>query len=169
VAFEPHLVGRDVEAGGLERGGDLAGGHAAVEVAFLVGVGFDRDALLGDGIGDLPQRGQAGLLDFQQAGAVLLDHPLVVVVGNGRQTLRQQVIEGVAALDGDDIPLLAEVIDRLNQEELDAAGFAFGEGLEAAFVLDAVTFGLGHGSVSGPWSVVRGGSAKRRLRVGLMS
>ena len=67
-AFQAHLIGRDVEAGALEGGGDFVGVHAAVEMAFFVGVGLDRDALLGDRFGQLPQRGQAGLFDLVAAG-----------------------------------------------------------------------------------------------------
>ena len=60
------------------------------------------------------------VLNLLQPGAVLLDHPLVMVGGDGGQALRQQVVHGVAALDLDDVALLAEVIDRLDQQQFDA-------------------------------------------------
>jgi hypothetical protein len=78
-----------------------------------------------------------------QTGLVLFDHAPVMVGRDGRQTLRQQVIQGVTALHGDNVALLAEVIDRLDEQELDAVA-GLGEGLKAAFALNAGGFGF-HG------------------------
>ena len=97
------------------------GADRAVEMAFVVGVGLDRDALPGQVGGQGLQAGQAGLLDGRQLGPVLLDHPLVVVGGDRGQPLREQVVHGVAGLHFDHVALLAQVLDRLHQQQLDAA------------------------------------------------
>ena len=73
--------------------------------------------------------GQPRLLDLGQPGAVLFDHPLVVLAGDGGQALRQQVVVGVAGLHFDDVALLAEVLDRLDQQQFDAAVRALREPL----------------------------------------
>ena len=93
-------------------------------MAFVVGVGLDRDALLGQFGGQVAQAGHAGVLDLLQPGLVLFDHPLVMVGGDRGQALRQQVVHGVAALDLDDVALRAEVVDGLNQQQLDAVVLA---------------------------------------------
>ena len=93
-------------------------------MAFVVGVGFDRDALRRDAFGQLPQAGQPFVLNLQQLGLVLFDHPLVMVGGDRGQALRQQIVHRVAALHLDDFALLAEVIDRLDQQQFDAAALA---------------------------------------------
>jgi hypothetical protein len=90
-------------------------------VTVLGGVGFDRDALLRDLDSLLPQVGLVGLLDGLQLGAVLLDHPLVVVGGHRGQPLRDQIVEGVAGANLDDVALVAEILDVVDQQQLDAA------------------------------------------------
>ena len=77
------------------------------------------------------QAGQAGLLDGLQLGPVLLHHPLVVVGGDGGQTLRDQVVHGVAGPHFDHVALLAQVLDRLHQQQLDAAVQALRQSLGA--------------------------------------
>ena len=123
------------------------GADRAVQVAFVVGVGLDGDALAAQFVGQGAQAGQAGLLDLLQLGAVLLDHPLVVVGGDGGQPLRHQVVHGVAVLDLDHVALLAQVFDRLDQQQLDAAVGAFGSRLVRwGTVGDFLDFVLGIGS-----------------------
>ena len=51
--FEADLVGGDVKCRLLQGGDDLGGADGAVEMAFVVGVGLDRDALLGERVGQL--------------------------------------------------------------------------------------------------------------------
>ncbi len=45
---QTHLVGRDGDVGSLESCHDFNCTHAAVQMAFFVGVGFDGDRLLSD-------------------------------------------------------------------------------------------------------------------------
>ena len=92
-ALQPHLVGGDVEIVALQGVGHFRRADRAVQMPFVVGVGFDRDALPRQVDGQRLQAGQAGLLDGVQLGPMLLDHPLVVVGGDGGQSLRQQVVE----------------------------------------------------------------------------
>src|SRR5690349_13979891 len=47
-ALDPDVVGLDREVFSPKRGGDLVGVDRAVEVPLGVGVGLDRDRLLGD-------------------------------------------------------------------------------------------------------------------------
>jgi hypothetical protein len=81
-------------------------------------------------VGHRLQAGQPRLLDLRQPRFVLLDHPLVMLGGDGGQPLRQEVVHGEAAFDFDHVALLAEVVHRLHQQELDAAMLAFGQSLE---------------------------------------
>ena len=71
---------------------------------------------------------------------MLFDHPLVMVGGDRGQTLRQQIVHRVAALHFDDVALLADVIDGLDQQQLDAVVLAAREPL--ARVRLAVDFAL---------------------------
>ena len=103
-----------------------AGADAAVEVAVFGGVGLDRDALLGELGGLLPQLGLAGQFDLLQLDLVLIDHPLVVVGGDGRQAMRNEIVVGVAGPHFDDLALLADMLDRVDQQQLDAAARALG-------------------------------------------
>ncbi len=123
-AFQPHLVGRDGDVVLLQGLDDFRRADRAVQMPFVVGVGFDRHALRGNAIGQLPQAGQPFVLNLQQLGFVLFDHPLVMIGGDGGQALRQQIIHGVAALHFDDFALLAQVVDRLNEQQFDAAVLA---------------------------------------------
>ena len=54
-----------------------------------------------------------------------------MVGGDRGQALRNQVVVGVAGLHFDDLALLADVLDRVNQQQLDAAARALGSGLKA--------------------------------------
>ena len=118
-----------MEVGPLQGVGDFHGADRAVEVAFVVGVGLDGDALPGQFGGQGLQAGQPGLLDGLQLGPVLLHHPLVVVGGDRGQALRNQVVQGVAVLHLDHVALLAEMFDRLDQQQLDAAVRSLGQPL----------------------------------------
>ena len=52
---------------------------------------------------------------------MLFDHPLVMVRGQRRQALGQEVVVGVAGPDFDHVALLAQMIHRLDQQQLDTA------------------------------------------------
>ncbi len=52
---------------------------------------------------------------------MLVDHPLMVFGGIRCQALRQEVVQRVAGLDRHDVALLAQVIDGLDQQQLNAA------------------------------------------------
>ena len=111
----------DREAVGLEGGGDLVGVDRAVEVAFGVGVGLDRERPLGDLGGEVQQVGAAGFLELAEPLAVLLDDPQVVRGGEGGQALGEQVVAGEAGADLDEVAGLADVGDGVGQEDLHVA------------------------------------------------
>ena len=48
------------------------------------------------------------------------------------QALRDEVVVGVAGLHFDDFALLADVLDRVDQQQLDAAALAFRQRLEGS-------------------------------------
>ena len=81
-------------------------------MAFVVGVGLDRDALLGQFDRQGVQAGQTGLVDGLQLGAVLFDHPLVMFRGERRQTLGEQIVHGVAVLHLDHVALACRGVRR---------------------------------------------------------
>ena len=81
-------------------------------------------------IGQLCGTRSASQLDCAKFLTVLLDHPHVVVGGDGRQSLRQQVIDGVASFDFHDVALFSKVFDVVDQQQLNAAMLAFGQTLE---------------------------------------
>ena len=84
----------------------ISGGtDASVQVAILGRVGLDRDALLGDLDGMLAKVGLLGLFDCLQLDAVLIDHAFVMVGGEGRHALRQEIVVGVARTNFDHIAL----------------------------------------------------------------
>jgi hypothetical protein len=124
-AFELDLVAGNRKPIGLESGHDFGGADATVQVSIFVGVGFDVDRLLADLIDQGPQSDQALLVDLDELGSVLVDHPLVVIVCDNRQTFWEKVVVGVTRLDLDNVTRLAEVLDVLDQHELDAAVGAF--------------------------------------------
>ena len=103
-------------------------------MALVIGVRLDRHALPAEVVGHGPEPGQPDLLDLLQLGPMLLDHPLVMVGGERGQAVRQQVVHRVARLDRDHVPLLAEVLDRLDQQEFDPAVGRFGQPLHARFL-----------------------------------
>ena len=130
-AFQANLVGVQRDVVLLESRHDLRRADAAVEVTVFGRVGLDRDAMLRDFDSLLAKVGLVGLLDGLQLRAVLFDHPLVMVRGNGRQAVRNEIVQGVAGLHLNDVALLAQVINRLDQEQLDAAVGGAGEPLVA--------------------------------------
>ena len=83
----------------------------------------------------------AGILNFLQAGPVLVHHPLVVVGGDRGQPLGQQEVHRVAALDLDDVALRADVIHVLDQQQFDAVVLAARQALGAAVLLGRVCLG----------------------------
>ena len=87
---------------------------------FVVGVGLDGDARADELLQQRPEPGETFPGDLLELRPVLGHHPLVMVGGHGRQPLREKVVEGVAALHFDHFPLLPEVLDIVNEEELDA-------------------------------------------------
>jgi hypothetical protein len=58
---------------------------------------------------------------------VFFDHPLVMIRGQCCQALRKQVIVRIARLYLNHVSLLAQVIDGLNQQQLNAAVRSLGE------------------------------------------
>ena len=130
--FQADLVFREMNVDGLQRVHDLVRTNAAVQVAFVVGVGFDGDRLLGQGVGLLLIALQFLKLDFTQLLTVLIDHSLVVVGRDGREALWKQVIEGKASLDLNEFTLASQVFHVVNQEQLDAPVGPFGQSLELA-------------------------------------
>ena len=94
-------------------------------------------------------------LDLLQLDLVLLDHPLVMVVGDRGQALRNQIVVGVAGLHLDDLPLLADVLDRVDQQQLDAAART-----------DAATGGRESWVCDGAWVVEFGMASLRYVRRG---
>ncbi len=143
-AIEFDLFAREGKAVGFESVDDLVGSNAAVQMSFVVGVGFDIDRLFADLVGQRSQRLNALLFDFLKFGAMLLDHPLVVIVGDDRESFGEEVVVGVAGLDFDDITRLAKVLHILDQHQLDAAVGAFGKTWE----LGDAFLGRSHGSCS---------------------
>ena len=110
---------------------DVNGADRAVEMAFVVGVGLDRNALPPKLVGQGPQAGQPRLLDLLQLRAMLLHHPLVVLGGHSGQAVREQIVHGVAGPDGHHVALLAQVLDRLDQQQFDAPIGSLGQPLAA--------------------------------------
>jgi hypothetical protein len=90
-------------------------------MTFVVGIGLDRDRLFAELLGHLPQTRQPLVLNGLQTGAVLFDHSLVVLGGDSRQSLRQQIVHRIAAANGYYFTLLAEMIDRLDEQQFDLA------------------------------------------------
>ena len=135
----------------LESGHDIGGADAAVEVPVFGGVGLDRDALLGELGGLLAEFGLTGQFDLLQLHLVLVDHPLVMVAGLGREALWDEVVVGVAGLHFDDLALFADVLNRVNEQQFDATALAFGERLERSegLVAEFAMFGF-----HGRWPVI---------------
>ena len=75
----------------LERLDDFGRPDRAVQMPFVVGIGLDGDALAAERIGQLAEAGQPLVLNRLQAGPVLVDHPLVMIGGEGGQALRQEI------------------------------------------------------------------------------
>ena len=71
---------------------------------------------------------------------MLFDHSLVMITGDGRQTLWQQVVVGITTFDGHDIALLSKVIDRLNQQKLNAAIARLGDLRNAVWLVSFLLF-----------------------------
>ena len=69
---------------------------------------------------------------------MLVDHSLVVVTGDGGKTLWQQVIVREARTDFNDFALLAKVVNRLDQQQLNSAVLATWQASEVG----AVAFSL---------------------------
>ena len=85
-------------------------------MSFVVGIGLDRHARA-DQFGE--QRSETGeplAGDFLELRAMLLHHPLVVVGGERREALGQQVVVGVAPLHLDHLALLSEVFDVVDEQ-----------------------------------------------------
>jgi hypothetical protein len=58
---------------------------------------------------------------------MFLNHPLVMLGGDGRQALWKEVVERVAPLHLDHVSLLAEVLDIVNEKQFDTAPRTLGE------------------------------------------
>ena len=143
-ALEPDLIGGDREFVLLQRLDDFRRSDRAVQMAFVVSVRLDGDALASQFVGECAEAGQPLVLNRLQLRSMLFHHPLVMIGGDRGQTLRKQVVHRVAALHFDHVSLVAQVIDRLDQEQLDAAMRAAGEPFDST---GSFVFGSdGHGS-----------------------
>ncbi len=72
------------------------------------------------------------LLDLQESGTVLFDHPLVMVRGESRHAVGQQVVVGIAGSHFNDFALFAQVFDIVNQQQFNATARALGQTIHAA-------------------------------------
>ena len=90
----------------------------------VVRICLDRDACPHQLLEHAPQARESLPGDFLKLGPMLVDHPLVMIGGNGGQALRNEIIEGKAPFDLDHIPLLAEVLHGVHEQQFDATPFA---------------------------------------------
>ncbi len=60
---------------------------------------------------------------------MLFHHSFVVVCGDDCQALRQQVVVGMAGFHLDNLPLLADMVDILSEQQLNATMFSLGSRL----------------------------------------
>ena len=139
----------------FSAGHDVRCSDAAIQVAFVIRVGFDRHALPGDGIGHGSQTGQPSLFDGFQLRSVLFDHSLVMVGGDGRQSLGQQIVVGVTRPDFDHVTLAAQVFDRLDQQQLDPTVRSLGEPFRTLEQLSFSSLGHGHDELTLLVTVIR--------------
>ena len=128
--LQAHLIVSDCDIDGLERSYNLRRTDTTVQVAFVVGVGFDSDRLLSDFVGESLQAAQALLFDLFQLGLMLVDHAFVVIIGDDRKALGEQVVVRKPRLDFDHVALATEMVYVLNEEQFNAAIRAFGQSLE---------------------------------------
>lgn len=128
--LQANLIVSDRDIDGLECSYNLRCTDTTVQVAFVVGVGFDRDRLLRDFVGESLQAAQALLFDFFQLGLMLVDHAFVVIIGDDRKALGEQVVVRKPRLDFDHVALPTEMVYVLNEEQFNAAIRAFGQSLE---------------------------------------
>ena len=108
-------------------------------MAFVVGVGLDGDTRANEFLEERPETCETLTGDLLELRLVLGHHPLVVFGGHRRQTLRQQVVEGVTTLHLDNFPLLAEMLDVVHKEKFDTT----------TLPLRKLT-GMGAGRIHGP-------------------
>ena len=120
-AFEFNLIGEQGDFLSLESVNDFGSPDASVEVAFIIGVGLDRNALPSDQISLLLDTGQASLFDFFELGSMLVHHSLVVIRRDSSQSLREQVVVCKTWLHLHDVPLASQVVNRLDQQKFDTA------------------------------------------------
>src|SRR5262249_40323066 len=116
--FNPDVLGLDRKALAPERLGDLIGVHGAVEMTLGIGVGLDCQRALGDLRGQALEVGSMSFLKVFESLAVLLDHAEIVLSREGRQPLRNQIVSSKSRPHLDDITGLAELGDRLCQDQL---------------------------------------------------
>ena len=90
-------------------------------MAFGVGVGFDRERALGELSSQVLEVEPPRFLQLFESLAVLLDHPKVVLRGEGRQALRNQIVASETRPDLDEVARLAERGDRLGQDQVNVA------------------------------------------------
>ena len=90
--FDPDVVGLEGEALAPECFGDLVGRDRAVKMTFCVGVGLDRHRSLSDLGSQVQQVGAACFFEILQTLAMFLNHPQVVLGGEGCQPLRNEII-----------------------------------------------------------------------------
>jgi len=90
-------------------------------VAFLVGVGLDGERALGDLGAEVLEVGPACFFKLPEPCAVLLDNPQVVRGRERRLALGEEEIAGEPGAHLDELSGLAEVGDRVGQEQADVA------------------------------------------------
>ena len=116
----------DGEALGDEQLGDLLGRDRAEEVPLGVALHLDRDRRpgeLGHELGALlGALGLEGGLD----GLVLLDEPQVLLRGEHRDPVREEVVAGVARADLHDLADAAEALDAAPEEDFERGGHGGG-------------------------------------------
>ena len=128
--LEAYLIFSDRDIDSLQCSYDFSCADATIQVAFVVGVGFDGDRLLSDLVGQRLQAAEALFFDLFELGLVLVDHSLVVIISDDRQSLRKQIVVCEPRLDFDYIALSTEMVHILNQQQFDAAVWALGQSLE---------------------------------------
>ena len=110
----------------FQRVGHFDGPDRPIQMSLVVGVGLDvmlcRPVRL-RGLADRP----AVPSRWPPTARVLFHHSFVVIGGDRGEPLRDQVIQGVAVLDLNHVPLFAKMLDRLHQQQFDAAVRSLGQ------------------------------------------
>ena len=114
---EGHLAAGDGVAVGAQRLGDVARADRAVELAGLTRLADDDDGLAVEAGSDAGGGFAALGIALFDRGALALELLAVGFGGAQRLVLRQQIIAGVAVLDGDFVADVAVLADALEQND----------------------------------------------------